>query len=315
MKRFFRVFERKRKIRKLEVTRAGKGFIALTIGVGVVALASGNNSIYLIESLLLSGLILSGIVSERQLSTVRVDFILNQAKATENTQDWILLHNPGKTPVFCIEVGEWVDGAFHSVAFFPKIDAGETARSRSNRILTVRGNHRWEGFAIATEYPFGFARKIKIVRRPGERIVWPKDLSSKRSEEKRLSGDHFGRSAETEIVDGEIRPYDWSDDARLIVANRSALGMEPMVRNRKPSPEKEETVFDLREMDPEVFERGIERAAAALYRFDRVELVLIDHRGKKRISEKRLALNTLATSHPENPKSERWKSSPHELKG
>ena len=126
-------FEWKRQIRRLEVTRSGKWYIALTIALGVTALATGNNGIYLIESLLLAGLILSGIQSERQVSAVRVEFIRVQAKAREPTSDWIVVHNQDKRTLFCLEIGEWKKGEFHTLAFFPKIRGRETARVRSTQ--------------------------------------------------------------------------------------------------------------------------------------------------------------------------------------
>jgi hypothetical protein len=130
-------FERRRNIRKLEVTRSGKWYIALTIALGVTALASGNNAIYLMESLLLAGLILSGVLSERQVSAVRVEFLRVQAKSGEATSDWIIVRNLGKRTLFCLEIGEWKEGAFRSLAFFPKVKELETARAlRANPRLS-----------------------------------------------------------------------------------------------------------------------------------------------------------------------------------
>src|SRR5438128_967468 len=50
--------------RKIRVTREGKLFIGVTIGVGLAAINTGNNLLYLVLGLLLSLIILSGVLSE-----------------------------------------------------------------------------------------------------------------------------------------------------------------------------------------------------------------------------------------------------------
>ena len=58
--------------RKLQPTRAGWCFFALVMGVGFAALNTGNNLLYLVLSLMLSFLILSGAFSESALRGVCV---------------------------------------------------------------------------------------------------------------------------------------------------------------------------------------------------------------------------------------------------
>src|SRR4051812_25592145 len=97
-------------MRRLQITIAGRWFLALTIALGVVSLASGNNVIYLIESLLLSGLILSGILSERAISGLTVDIIRKPALAGAPNRDLVRVKNRKKHPIFCVEIGEWRNG-------------------------------------------------------------------------------------------------------------------------------------------------------------------------------------------------------------
>lgn len=287
-------FEWKRQIRRLEITRSGKWYIALTIALGVTALASGNNAIYLIESLLLAGLIHSGVQSERQVSAVRVEFIRVQAKAREPTSDWVVVHNENKRTLFCLEIGEWKDGVFHTLAFFPKIRGKETARTRSVQEIGRRGTYRWDGFAIATSYPFGFAKKIKVVRKPGERIVWPTPISFRRKNANDPVGERGNQNPEIDIVEGEIRKYEWTDDARMIVANQSIRGLGPMVRNRRPILKEPEIVLDLRKDTGEAFETAVRRASSHFYQSENADLVLLNANGRKRIVGKMASLTTLA---------------------
>lgn len=292
-------FEWKRNIRKLDITRSGKWYIALTIALGVTALASGNNAIYLIESLLLAGLILSGVKSEKQVSAVFVEFIRVQAKAKEPTTDWIIVRNKEKKTIFCLEIGEWKDGKFHSLAYFAKIRGGETARARSRQEIGNRGKYQWEGFAIATSFPFGFARKIKVVRQPGERIVWATPLRSKNGNIHNPVGERGHQNAEIEVVDGEVRKYEWTDDARMILANQSMRGQGAMVRNRRPILKEPEITFDARKDQGEAFESAVRKASTHFYRTENADLILIQARGKRKISGKQAALTALALIEPE----------------
>jgi uncharacterized protein (DUF58 family) len=291
-------FEWKRQIRKLEVTRSGKWYIALTIALGVTALASGNNAIYLIESLLLAGLILSGIQSEKQVSAVHVEFIRIQAMAREPTSDWVVVENQTKKTLFCLEVGEWKNGKFHSLAYFPKIKGKETARTRSTQEILTRGTYRWDGFAIATSFPFGFAKKIKVVRLPGERVIWPTPISV-RKKDNSAAGERGNRNAEIDIVDGEIRKYDWNDDARMIVANQSERGLGAMVRNRRPILKEPEVILDIRSEIGEKFENAVRKASSHFYQSENADLILIHARGRKKVLGKKAALTALALIQPE----------------
>jgi hypothetical protein len=78
-------------MRRLYVTKAGYWYIFLTIAIGVVALTTANNVFYLMECLLLGGMILSGVVSERTISSVDVTWIRKQATAGVTVRDVLLV--------------------------------------------------------------------------------------------------------------------------------------------------------------------------------------------------------------------------------
>src|SRR5260370_16423820 len=58
--------------RTLKTTRAGRVCLLVTLGVGVGALNTGNNLLYLVLGLLLSAIVVSGILSEHSLRNVEV---------------------------------------------------------------------------------------------------------------------------------------------------------------------------------------------------------------------------------------------------
>ena len=71
-----RVARRLRPPRVLRPTRAGWVFFGLTFGVGFAALNTGNNLLYLVLSLMLAFLVLSGALSESALRGITVQRIL-----------------------------------------------------------------------------------------------------------------------------------------------------------------------------------------------------------------------------------------------
>ena len=285
-------------VRRLEVSVSGKWYLALTVGLGVVALVSGNNILYLIESLLLSGLIFSGVLSERTVSNVRCEFKRGQAVAGERLPDTIVVTNRSKRPLFCVEIGEWKDGRFRPVAFFPRIGGRASVSARSELVTDARGEQEWEGFAIATSSPFGFARKIKIIRSAGRRLVWPS-----RGDRGRMGdagqGKKTGLRQGGEFADGEVRAMVPDDDWRSVVWTASSRNPdEPMVRVRRLERPEAAARLDLRLPPGEEFERRVEQAArpfheAGLSASDGV-LTLIGREGERRIRGRKPALDALA---------------------
>jgi uncharacterized protein (DUF58 family) len=247
--------------RKLELTLSGKWYVALTIALGVIALVSANNVLYLIESLLLSGLILSGILSERAVSAIRVDVRRAPASAGARSRDQLRVTNTTRAAVFCVEVGEWCEGRFVPLAFLPRLAPLGSSAPPSRQRFERRGKHRWQGLAVATSYPFGFARKIRIFGEPGERLVWPA-----REEDLARAGDPGGDPRRTpraplEPAEGEIRPFVPEDDSRRIVWTLSAKGTGKHVRVLRSRGGDPEVVLDARGASGEEFERRVREAA------------------------------------------------------
>ena len=57
--------------RRFTLTRQGKGYVFVTVGVGIAAVNTGNNLLYLILGLLLSLLLVSGTLSDLALYQLR----------------------------------------------------------------------------------------------------------------------------------------------------------------------------------------------------------------------------------------------------
>jgi uncharacterized protein (DUF58 family) len=278
------------KRRFLELSLGGRWYLGFTLALGVVAIYSGNNVIYLLESLLLSALLVSGVLSEISVTRVRVRREIGNAHAGAPAEDVFVVENPGKLPLYCIELGEYAGDRRELTTFLLALPGRSKVRVRSRQVLAGRGRHRWDGLLVATSFPFGFARKTRLLPDPGSRVVWPwaADAGPLRGREQKAT------RGELEPVPDEVSPVEpWQDASRvhwLVSARAGELMARPMrwVRPR------EEIWLPLRAPSPEM-EAAISRAAGALVRSRSEGVLVLVQRGEcQRIENRRRALDALA---------------------
>ncbi len=301
LQRFLKERSRKSSARRrLQLNVSGRWFVALAIAMGVVALSTGNNTLYLLESLLLSGLILSGVLSERFVSAV--DFEVHRAPAIAGSQarDKIKVRNHRRFTVFAMELGEWREGEFHPIAYLPRLAGREATVILSQQKFERRGVHRWDALAVSTSYPFGFAKKIRLLSSPGERVIWPEREPASRSARREQKGEQ-GRRSGTDVADAEIRAYQTDDDIRAIVWTLSSKGTGPVVRVRRSEQPDPEVTLDLRSQPSGAeLEARVRAAAQPFYGLSENvnggTLSILTRSGKRRIQGRNTALNELAVA-------------------
>ncbi|MCO4761139.1 MAG: DUF58 domain-containing protein [Myxococcales bacterium] len=163
--------------RKLIVTRDGKWIIAMSLLLGVGAVNTGNNLLYLVLSLLISIIAISGILSEMNLAHVKaVRRHPTELELGETTLLRTEVHNDKKRASFNIEVDEVVDdGAFKMrPGYVLHLRPHEVGQGFVAVIAQRRGPVVSDGFRITTAYPFGFARKSRIFEEPMRWLVLPR---------------------------------------------------------------------------------------------------------------------------------------------
>ncbi|MEN8159578.1 MAG: DUF58 domain-containing protein, partial [Myxococcota bacterium] len=165
--------------RTLRPTRAGWVFFALTLGVGFAALNTGNNLMYMVLSLLLSFLVLSGVLSESALRGIHVRRLLPSELVAE--QEAIVgvevSNRQGRVPAFAVVVEDVirVDGVDRPAgrAFALRV-APLSSELRSYRFTPpARGPLRLLGFRVATRFPFGLFSKALWIEAGREALVFP----------------------------------------------------------------------------------------------------------------------------------------------
>ncbi|MBI3622385.1 MAG: DUF58 domain-containing protein [Nitrospirae bacterium] len=257
--------------RSLIFTSLGTRFVLMTLVVGLAAINTGNNLLYLILALLLSLITLSGVLSEQCLRRLEVS---RRTPATifagDSTPITVAVTNHNRLfPSFLLRVQEApADGAQPSApaaddpAIFvlpPGDSRSVTYRMRFER----RGRCQLRGVQVSTRFPFGLFSKQLLIPITEEVLVLPSLLSSDESVGlinpvgQALERARRGQGSGFFV----LRDYQDGDDARMIHWKSSARQAKLLVREADEEEHREVTLaLDLRWPSESATER-----AAALY--------------------------------------------------
>jgi len=161
--------------RHLRVPFAGRAFLLVTLGVGVAAVNTGNNLLYLALSLNLSLILLSGILSEGTLRHVTLTVRL-ASEAFAGGEAFLAVtcsaeakRFPGISLVAILRAGE--DPA---TVRFPDIAPGTSV----TRVVPFRPTRRGEldsiHASLSTRFPFSLFEKSVVLAIPSGVIVYPR---------------------------------------------------------------------------------------------------------------------------------------------
>ncbi len=161
-----------------KVTRGGLLFTLAILGVGLGAIISANNLLFLIVATMMATLLVSGFVSRLCLAALELDFLVPEhvpagrrvpGKLLVRNQKWLM-------PSFSIRVEgirEPNSPSLRSGVYFPLIAAGATLEETVEVTFPRRGAYRQKSFAFSTAFPFGFLEKSARVTLQREMLVYP----------------------------------------------------------------------------------------------------------------------------------------------
>jgi uncharacterized protein (DUF58 family) len=244
-----RFLARFRPHRTIWPTRDGWWCLAAAVGVGFAAMNTGNNLLYMLASLLLGLIVVSGILSEQSMRRLRLRPIV---------PDELYAGRPAL-------VGAWVVNlkrrlASHSVTleaaggrrvYLDRIAAGAERFATWEVTLPARGRQRLPGVRVTTRFPFGFFVKATRVLLEDEVVVFPaigpvpiarlRELASDGPRPARRrgrghdlynlreyrSGDderfiHWRVSAKTSVLTVREMEADTTDDVRIVLGGAAA---------------------------------------------------------------------------------------------
>lgn len=162
--------------RSIRLTSEGTLFVLLTLAVGMAAINTGKNLLYLLLAMLLSLIVMSGVLSEQCLRHLAI-------------RRWIPEHIFANHPV--IAALSIANRKSRLASFSLRIMdvIGGTAVERGIRLLNLppratvtrsypmlfprRGRHRIEGIKLLTRFPFGLFIKAATLPLDSEILVYP----------------------------------------------------------------------------------------------------------------------------------------------
>ena len=263
-----RLARRLRPPRRLRVTREGKAFLLVTLGVGAAAVNTGNNLLYLALSVNLSLIILSGILSESTLRRARIDV----RPASE-----LFAGVEGLIAVSCTSGSKRFPGFSLSASVricddpltvrFPDVAPGGTATRVARFLPSRRGRVGTVPASISTRFPFALFEKSADSSLAAEILVYPKpapsgEWESTLPEPSPEGSPHhagrmgaFPRGAREHLPADPFRDIHWKASARTgrwMVKEREGES-EPVVDLRVPAP-----------APPDLFEEKLSEACGAI---------------------------------------------------
>lgn len=261
--------------RSLSFTREGKWFLGVLLFIGISAINTGNNLLYLVVATLLSLIIVSGVISESTLKGIRASrtFPREIYRGRPAIVRFTVTNEKRFLPSFSFNVGSRsCEGLSAEPVYLLRTGPGESAVRTSMHTFSRRGKFIIDGVKVSTRFPFGLFIKGKYEKDRVEVTVLPSVIVKKKTTvilRGGAAGD-FNNSVKgdgTEIFG--LRDITEGDDARLIHWKSAAKASRLLVKEFEQ--EKIRKVFvvfrNFSPEDPEVFEEAVDEAAAAANAF------------------------------------------------
>jgi uncharacterized protein (DUF58 family) len=253
--------------RSIRPTREGWWFLLATMALGFSAINTGNNLLYLLLSMLLGTIVVSGLLSEQSLRQVRLTRVVpREIFAGEPAVVGCIVEN-GKRLLPSFSLVLEVAGAPPRVFYVPRLDAGRHWLHSWEARFPRRGRQRLAAARLMTRFPFGLFLKASRPLSLEEFLVYPA-VRPLTAEDLRGLGGMGGererrRGRGTDLYN--LRDYRWGDDPRLIHWKSTAKSGALMVRELEA-----EAALRVRlrlepppaAVDPERLEAALSRAAS-----------------------------------------------------
>lgn len=218
---------------RLRVTRGGGLFAGGAVAIGLAAINTGSNLLYLLVGAMMGFIAVSGWLSEGVIWGVEVKALPPRAvtAGVPARVGYEIRNRNRRTPTYAVELvpdeGER--------AFTPVVRAGHAVVVRTERTFPRRGVVPLRTVRVTTSFPFGLFIKERTVRVRGEVVVWPR---RDRPIREPWAG-AVGRRARAATGGGDagargefrgLREYRPGDDPRDVHWRSSARLGEPLVR-------------------------------------------------------------------------------------
>lgn len=257
--------------RRIHFTSGGAAFTVGTVAVGLAAMNTGNNLLYLLLGSMLGFIIVSSMLSEQAIRELRVERRTPQAVTVgrDLRLTYEISNLKRRLPSLAVEISE---EGLPEKAFLAHVSPLDHTTANSINSFVQRGIYPLGTVTLSTGFPFGLFRKERDIELPGEIVVWPRTDRSVR--EPRAGAGRVPRvGASTRGLAGSrgeyrsLRDYRVGDDARDIHWKSSARLRAPVLREyEQDGAETRWICLDLRAEPDEAAEVAVEVAASILAR-------------------------------------------------
>ncbi len=215
------VGQRLRPPRRLKTTTQGKIFILVTIGVGIAAINTANNLLFLVLGFMLSLIVISGILSEAVLRRIEIRRRLPTLPwAGEPCPIEITVKNLKSFPSYCLEIQDLSSNfVINRRCFFLKISGKKSQSTTYHCVFPGRGTYHFTGYKVITRFPFSLFAKSTFCEAPDDFVVAPRRVPPRRPPESEWEQGEDIMGREPDRLDPEpafVHPYNPCDDVRRI---------------------------------------------------------------------------------------------------
>lgn len=179
------------------VTRDGWAFVVVTLLIGLAALNTSAQLLFLVFALMCSFWTLSALLATHSLRGVALERDAPwTATARRPVAVRVRARNSKRAGAsWSLRVVDRIEGGIAvGAAFFARVEPGETAEREYQCVFPRRGIHRFADMTVATRFPFGLIERTITRRTPREIVVLPPTVSV----------DHVLRSARVDLGDQEV---------------------------------------------------------------------------------------------------------------
>jgi uncharacterized protein (DUF58 family) len=254
--------------RTLQVTRLGQVYIVLTLGVGIGALNTGNNLLYLVLGFLLAIIVLSGVLSERVVADLAVRRLLPEGAFSGErfALRYEVRRKQGRA--FALRLSE-DDAALPGWAWVPIVEAGTPVVTRADLTAPRRGPWPLKAVRVTTAFPFGLFEKTRVLELPETLLVYPRRgfvCEAPVADDGRRSGD-LGSAKHRDGAGDLLGLKELGDleDVRRVHWRKSAAAGRLLKVEREREDRREYTLVIDPGLPPEALDRACEETAAVTH--------------------------------------------------
>ena len=233
--------------RRLKLTRNGRFFIAISIGVGLAAINTGNNLLYLLLGWLLSLIIASGAMSNATLRGLAIRRRLPPRifAGAPFAVEFLAENTKKRRASYSISVTDFIEAkGVDKRCYFLRVGAGQTQSASYRHTFARRGRYRFDGVSLTTRFPFGLFEKSRRLSSDDQVVVFPavepiRLPTPQGRQQGELRGGKVGRRGEF----FGLREYRDGDNHRAIHWRSSARRGRLLVREYEEEAQRRATIL------------------------------------------------------------------------